>query len=87
MQKIIIYILGLISFINIVIAQPNIDRKRDYNWFTGYSSIAHSFAPDFGTTLTNFSYCEIQQNFKFNDFYLQITNLITFNQYTDLTII
>ena len=70
----ITYFIFYISYF--AIAQPNIDKKRDYNFFTGYGSYAHNNNLIFGTTLTNFQYCTIQQNFKNNPIEFKGTSIV-----------
>ncbi len=65
-MKNILTTLALISIVYTSFAQPNEDKKRDFNFFTGYESRNHTIAPVAGTTLTDFNYCPMQQQFKNN---------------------
>lgn len=46
--------------------QPNIDKKRDFNYITGYESRNYHLGRGAGTTITNFKYCDnLQQRFQY----------------------
>ncbi|MEY4927150.1 MAG: hypothetical protein RI894_1586 [Bacteroidota bacterium] len=42
-------------------AQPNIDKKRDFVWLTGYENVDFGQRTYYGTTITDFGSCELTQ--------------------------